>query len=262
MMSKSCPTVVKVRHTLDAQLLSAAIRVEFFTPLRGIARCAACSGWMLTVQNRIRIEAQDLYKAQELHRSPPTRFKGMCNGTFAEIGANDGKTHSNTKFFEESLGWTGLCVEPNPLAFKKLRQERPDCINVEGGISTESGTMEFLQLEGYTAQLSGWVESIDPVMAQRIDREQAEHGGTRKIIRVPSYRLDSLFIKHKFRHIDFLSIDVEGAELEAVKSIDFDAGHVAVRLRPSALSSTWLRSITPTITRGIGTERAFWTCQR
>lgn len=157
-----------------------------------------------------------------------TFFKDKCNGTFAEIGANDGKTHSNTKFFEESRGWTGLCVEPNPSAFAKLQKERPGCINVHGGIATSSGAMDFMLNDGYTEQLSGWVQTMDPAMMERIAREMQEYGGTKSIISVDAYRLDDLLSRYGIRHLDFLSIDVEGAELEAVKSIDFSAVDIDV----------------------------------
>ena len=40
-------------------------------------------------------------------------FKNKLTGTFVDIGAHDGNTYSNSKFFE-NLGWSGLCVEPIP----------------------------------------------------------------------------------------------------------------------------------------------------
>jgi hypothetical protein len=51
-------------------------------------------------------------------------FRGRRNGVFLDIGAYDGETLSNTLFFEESMGWTGLCVEPLPSAFAKLKARR------------------------------------------------------------------------------------------------------------------------------------------
>ena len=45
-------------------------------------------------------------------------------GTYAEAGALDGITFSNTKHFEE-LGWNGILIEPNPSEFEKLKHNRP-----------------------------------------------------------------------------------------------------------------------------------------
>ena len=41
-------------------------------------------------------------------------FRGKRNGVFVDVGAYDGTTFSNTLFFERSMGWSGLCVEPLP----------------------------------------------------------------------------------------------------------------------------------------------------
>src|SRR5947207_13570279 len=51
-------------------------------------------------------------------------FRGKRGGVFLDIGAYDGETLSNTLFFEKTMGWTGLCVEPLPAAFAKLRATR------------------------------------------------------------------------------------------------------------------------------------------
>ena len=47
-------------------------------------------------------------------------FKNKKNGTFLEIGADDGIDKSNTKFFED-LGWVGMCIEASPKRFKLLK---------------------------------------------------------------------------------------------------------------------------------------------
>ena len=40
------------------------------------------------------------------------------NGYYVELGANDGRTQSNTLHFERHKGWRGLLVEPSPTAFQ------------------------------------------------------------------------------------------------------------------------------------------------
>src|SRR5688500_5079046 len=47
-------------------------------------------------------------------------FKGKI-GTFADVGANDGVTLSNTRALSE-LGWRGIFVEPSPKAFERLKR--------------------------------------------------------------------------------------------------------------------------------------------
>lgn len=57
-------------------------------------------------------------------------FGDLKKGRFLDIGAYDGIESSNTLFFEETLGWTGICVEPLPHIFQKLVKNRKGpCIN-------------------------------------------------------------------------------------------------------------------------------------
>ncbi|KAK2138671.1 hypothetical protein LSH36_2596g00002 [Paralvinella palmiformis] len=56
--------------------------------------------------------------------SPP-----ICGGTYVEIGALDGIKYSNTKFFEDNLGWGGVLIEAQPENAKKLRRNRSSANN-------------------------------------------------------------------------------------------------------------------------------------
>ena len=47
-----------------------------------------------------------------------------CDGIFVEIGGNDGNTYSNTKFFEDNLGFTGMLIEPHPEQFKNMKKKQ------------------------------------------------------------------------------------------------------------------------------------------
>lgn len=51
-------------------------------------------------------------------------FRNFRNGVFLDIGAHDGETLSNSLFFEEELGWSGICFEQIPEIFEKLKQRR------------------------------------------------------------------------------------------------------------------------------------------
>lgn len=54
-------------------------------------------------------------------------------GFFVDIGAHDGIESSNTYALEKH-GWTGICVEPNPVSFAALRNNRScDCHNIFAG---------------------------------------------------------------------------------------------------------------------------------
>src|SRR5215510_8537437 len=60
-------------------------------------------------------------------------LRGKRGGVFVDVGAYDGVALSNTCYFEKELGWTGLCIEPNPIVFERLTQNR-NCTTVNCGV--------------------------------------------------------------------------------------------------------------------------------
>ena len=148
-------------------------------------------------------------------------FNFLKNGVFIDIGANDGKTLSNTYFLEKELSWSGLAVEPSPKVFKRLKVNR-NCILLNACISDESGTAEFLELSGHTEMLSGLVDKYHQKHLKRIDDEINEFSGEKNYIQVPCYRLEDIMKEYKLNKIDYLNIDIEGGEFDLLRSINFD----------------------------------------
>lgn len=149
-------------------------------------------------------------------------FKGFTGGTFVDVGAHNGVTISNTLFFEQERGWTGLLIEPLPSVFRELQVNRPNAILENCAVSLEEGIVDFLEVEGYSEMTSGIIQYYNPKHRQRIETEVQQQGGSARTIDVPSMRLSSLLEKHGIRHVHYLSVDVEGAEFAVIKSIDFD----------------------------------------
>lgn len=151
-----------------------------------------------------------------------TFFPEKKDGVFVEIGAYDGVAFSNTYFFERELGWTGLCIEPNPEPFAALQNNRKaHCI--QGCIADRTGSVKFLQISGYASMLSGIKDKQHPKHLERIHKEVSQKGGATTEIEVPTFTLKDLASKYKIHRIDFLSIDTEGNEWDILSSIDFDA---------------------------------------
>lgn len=154
-------------------------------------------------------------------------FPGLRNGVFVDIGAHDGVSFSNTLFLERQLDWTGLAVEPLPDAFQRLTLNR-SCVKVNGCVSAAPGKARFRKISGYSEMLSGLVAQYDPRHLDRIDREVTARGGSIEDIEVRSYRLAALLEEHGLRRVHYLNIDVEGAELDVLRSIDFGAVDIEV----------------------------------
>jgi FkbM family methyltransferase len=155
-------------------------------------------------------------------------FRGFKNGTFMDVGAHDGKTINNTLYFEETYGWTGVNIEPLNDVFARLLVNRPKCINLNYAISSRNGTAEFIMNRGYTEMLSGLKDQYDPRHFQRVKGEILYCGGSTDVIIVNTKRIDTICEENKINHIHYLSIDVEGAEYDVIKSINFNKVFVDV----------------------------------
>lgn len=150
-------------------------------------------------------------------------FRNKRNGVFVDIGAHDGKSGSNTYFFEKELGWTGICFEPMPNVFEKLKKNR-NCVCIEACVAKTEGIVPFVWVNspGGVDMLSGMLDTYDPRHWARMRTECREQGGTYTIVNMDAIRLDTVLQEHGIKKIDYLSVDTEGNELEILQSIDFD----------------------------------------
>ena len=149
-------------------------------------------------------------------------FKGFKNGFFVDVGAHDGISYNNTLYFEKNLGWKGINIEPLQKVYEKLVVNRPDSINVNCAICKHNGTAEFISNTGYTEMLSGLKGTYDPRHHKRLNTEISIAGGTSDIIMVQTRTLEYVFDNLNINRVNYLSIDVEGAEEDVIKSINFD----------------------------------------
>lgn len=148
-------------------------------------------------------------------------FHNKKKGVFIDIGAYDGITHSNTYFFEKELGWTGICFEPIPRLYEKLRKNR-NCRCVNACVANAKGTVDFLFVDGVPEMLSGMLQTYDARQFERVKYETAHDGGTYYSIKLPSVTFNDVLAENGITYIDFLSLDTEGSELMILQSIDFN----------------------------------------
>jgi FkbM family methyltransferase len=152
-------------------------------------------------------------------------FKGKKNGKFLEIGADDGVTYSNTKFFED-LGWAGICIEPRPNAFELLTKNRK-CICENIALDNKEGEVEFLSIHGYGKGLSGIVDNYETKHWNRANGQETKNS-KKEIIKVKTHLLHNILENHNMNDIDFCSLDVEGSEMNILQTIDFNKTNIRV----------------------------------
>jgi len=149
-------------------------------------------------------------------------FKGYKNGTFVDIGAHDGVSFNNTLHFEMNHQWTGINVEPIKKVYDQLQRNRPTSININCAVCNQDGETEFLCNTGYTEMISGIKSTFDPRHHQRLQKENKEMNASTEVIIVKTKKLETICDEYRISHIHYLSIDVEGAEFEVIRSIHFD----------------------------------------
>ena len=140
---------------------------------------------------------------------------------FIDVGAHDGLTFSNTYLFEKHFEWKGLCIEPNPQIFSRLRENR-NCLLENVAVSDKSGTEDYFAVEGHSDMLSGIETNYSKRHMRRIMKEIRIYDQNFKRLAVETSTLKNLISKHKIKNVSFISIDTEGSELKVLKSIDFN----------------------------------------
>lgn len=137
------------------------------------------------------------------------KFLGTKPGFFVEVGANE-PTEGSQTWHLESLGWSGVLIEPLPNLAQRLRETRSATV-VECACSSP-------QHAGSTRELfvAGALSSFDP----RLMEARASPQGS---ISVTVKTLDQVLAEAQApAPIDFLSIDVEGHEVDVLKGFDLE----------------------------------------
>lgn len=138
-------------------------------------------------------------------------FPSFRNGVFLEMGALNGVKYSNTKFFEDTLNWTGVLIEPIPSLFKDLTKNRPKCLLYQVAVSKTEGELEIYENDAVSSVKKNTTDEFFKTW----------HSDKTNIIKVPSMRLDHLLQMAGVKRIDFWSLDVEGSEYEALETMDW-----------------------------------------
>ena len=149
-------------------------------------------------------------------------FDGKKNGFFIEIGAYDGISGSNCYHFERFLNWDGIAIEPSIIQFEKLKKNRK-CKLLNNAISDEVKEVEFIEVTEGLTQMSGINDSsfkrnIDIISNNQLSKTTSTN--------LKTITFDEIAPKNK--DVDYLSIDIEGGEMNLLKSIDFKINNIKV----------------------------------
>ena len=138
-------------------------------------------------------------------------FKNF-KGTFLDLGAYDGVDLSNTRALTE-LGWSGVCIEPNPVIFERLCDNLKafnKVIEYKFALGTENKTVMMQMNDSY----------YSTVKQSEVDRWRGSFKFESAEVQMLDFK--SFLEFSKYKTFDFISIDCEGLDYEILAQINLD----------------------------------------
>ena len=133
------------------------------------------------------------------------------NGFYVDLGCFHPIQYNNTILLYQK-GWRGINIDINEFSIKLFNFCRPDDLNLNLAVSDKNGEIDFY----YQKKLS----LLSTIKKSRCNFSFQGKINKKKILsQTLTKALDDS--KYKNRQIDFLDIDIEGADLDALKSLDF-----------------------------------------
>ena len=138
--------------------------------------------------------------------------KNIKNGFYVDAGCYHPLHLSNT-YLLYKRSWTGINIDISEFSIKLFNYLRPNDVNINSAVSNTEKEISFYY-QKKLSQLS--------TIKKEISNERMQ--GNIKEKKIKSLKLNSILNQSKFknRQIDFLNIDVEGADFEVLKSLDFN----------------------------------------
>lgn len=132
-------------------------------------------------------------------------FPGVKNGFFLDVGSADGTINSNTKALEQK-GWTGICIDP----FPRNMQDRT-CQMFKAVVFSQAGKLVKFRDAGDLGGIEDTLGTWEDVTRKAPTAEftTVTLGDILERAKAPSF-------------IHFVSLDIEGAELDALRGFPFD----------------------------------------
>ena len=139
-------------------------------------------------------------------------FKDKKNGFYVDVGGYH-PIHRNNTYLLYKKKWSGINIDTSQFSIDLFNHMRPDDLNYNCAISNKNEIIKLF----YQKELS---------QLSTTERDQAEtvFQGNIKEKEIQAYTLDEILNLGKYKNskIDFLDIDVEGADLKVLEGLSFD----------------------------------------
>jgi len=145
-------------------------------------------------------------------------LKSRHNGVFLECGAWDGVTLSNSLFFEIHRNWTGILIEANPERVKSLIKRNRNAYVVRACLSVTK--KPYLARYTMPNNVGGGLSSSVTKDEIKFFKSHSKSSVLPEIY-VQCFPLMSILDALNMHHIDYLSLDVEGSEIEILRTVNW-----------------------------------------
>jgi FkbM family methyltransferase len=138
---------------------------------------------------------------------------GKKKGFYLDVGAHDPTVISVTKLFYD-LGWSGINIEANPYKFKVIDQVRTRDINLNYAVGKKKNYKLYIMS----------ASSMSTVNTKALQKLRSE-GRTKVLesVSVKGIKLEEILKGYCKEPVDFLNIDIEGQDYEALRSANFES---------------------------------------
>jgi len=150
-------------------------------------------------------------------------FKNMPNGVYVEVGALDGELYSTTKLFEDNHNWTGVLVEPNPVQYESLQKNRSKSRTFNCLVSDLTEPLEYQYFLTNYAAVSGVTSTLPQKHLGDYFKSDSDwvKDQPRATETLTPRTLTDIVKESALERIDLLTVDVEGHEVNVLRSYDF-----------------------------------------
>jgi FkbM family methyltransferase len=147
---------------------------------------------------------------------------GIDQPTYLDIGANNPRACSNTYYFYRR-GSSGVLIEPNPRLSQRLSSARPRDIVVQAGVGLTSESEADLYVFPRNFDGLSTFSKAEATHWETIGLKGHGKMHVESIIRVPLVSVNDVMATHfQNRLPNLLSLDIEGLDLDVLKSLDFE----------------------------------------
>jgi len=136
-------------------------------------------------------------------------FRNKKKGFYVDVGCQNPISNNNTYLLYKNKNWNGINIDLDQNNIDLFNLARKRDVNIKAAISSGNYKKKLYFYHNKSA-----INTIEKKISKF---QQAK---VKKIININTITLDQLLLKQKIKKIDFLTIDVEGHDLEVLKGFN------------------------------------------